>query len=223
MKFLERLSLSVFSLLVLALSIVSILVCLNLVQSTIFDVGFEYVLATETNKRVTIVISAILGILAIKCLFFSKSTSNDGKDGILLENGSGKLLISKETIENIIIGVARDVNGAENVTSRLELDKNNNLKIFVTTVVSQNRPIKEITTNLQDNIKTAIKTAADLEVKEVNVRIKNVSNKKTAEEKAANKKSASKKNVEVKVENEKEEKKEEKIEVKVDAKEKSKK
>lgn len=223
MKFLERLSLSIFSLIVLVLSIVAILVCLNFVQSTIFETGFEYILATETNRRVTIVISAILGLLSIKCLFFAKSTNNDGKDGILLENGSGKLLISKETIENIIVGVARDVNGAENVNSRLELDKNNNLRIFVTTVVSQNIPIKDVTTNLQDNIKAAIKRAADLEVKEVNVRIKNVSTKKTSEEKAANKKAVAKKKEEVKEDVKVEEPKEEKTEEKVETKEKSKK
>lgn len=223
MKFLERLSLSVFSLIVLVLSVVTILICLNFVQSTIFDVGFEYVLATETNRRVAIVVAAILGLLSIKCLFFAKTTNNDGKDGILLENGSGKLLISKETIENIIVGVARDVNGAENVNSRLELDKNNNLKIFVTTVVSQSRPIKEVTTNLQDNIKAAIKRAADLEVKEVNVRIKNVSTKKTSEEKAASRKAVAKKKEEVKEDVKVEEPKEEKTEEKVETKEKSKK
>ena len=222
MKFLERLSLSIFSLIVLVLSVVVILICFNFVQPTILEIPFEYILAAETNKRVTIVVAAILGLLAIKCLFFAKTTSNDGKDGILLENGSGKLLISKETIENIIVGVARDVNGAENINSRLELDKNNNLKIFVTTVVSQNRPIKEVTTNLQDNIKEAIKRAADLEVKEVNVRIKNVSNKKSSEEKSV-KKAVAKKKEEVKVENKEEIKVEEKKEEKPETKEKSKK
>ena len=51
MKFLERLSLSIFSLIVLVLSVVVILICFNFVQPTILEIPFEYILAAETNLQ----------------------------------------------------------------------------------------------------------------------------------------------------------------------------
>ena len=75
--------------------------------------------------------------------------------------------------------VSKNIPGAESITSRTVLDKDRNLKVYVTTVVSGDVVLKDISTDLQKRIKEAMKKTADLEVKEVNIKIKNITNKKS--------------------------------------------
>ena len=85
---------------------------------------------------------------------------------------------TKESLENMIAAVAKDIPGAESISSRTILDKNKNLIVYVTTVVSKDVILKDISSELQTKIKEAMKRTADLEVKEVNIRIKNITSKK---------------------------------------------
>ena len=92
-----------------------------------------------------------------------------------MQNDNGKLLISKPTIENIVKSVVNGFESVEDVSVDIELDNVNNLIVNVNLVVSKDVIIKEITLNMQNKIKEAIKNTSDLEVKEVNVKIKNIS------------------------------------------------
>ena len=117
-------------------------------------------------------------LLAIKGLFFTSKPESNGKEGIVLENTSGKLVISKESLENLIASVTKEVPGTDTVASRTILDKHKNLIVYVTAVVSKDVMLKDISNDLQRKIKEAMKRTADLEVKEVNIRIKNITSKK---------------------------------------------
>ena len=86
-------------------------------------------------------------------------------------------MISKETIENLVNSVALNFQSAEDVVTRVSLDKENNVKVFVNLIVSEDAVIKDLSTNLQNKIKDKIKKAADLEVKEVNITVKKVAKK----------------------------------------------
>jgi uncharacterized alkaline shock family protein YloU len=128
--------------------------------------------------RTALVVITICILLSIKGIFFKSKKENLGKDGIVLENASGKLVISKESLENLVASVAKEIPGAEAVSSRTILDKDRNLKVYVTTVVSRDMMLKDVSSTLQAKIKEAMKQTADLDVKEVNIRIKNISSKK---------------------------------------------
>ena len=91
-----------------------------------------------------------------------------------MQNDNGKLLISKPTIENIVKSVVKDFESVDDVSVDIDLDTVNNLIVNVNLVVSKDVIIKEITLNMQNKIKEAIKKTSDLEVKEVNVKIKNI-------------------------------------------------
>ena len=93
---------------------------------------------------------------------------------IYVKNADGKLLITKETIENLVNTVVKGFDSAEDVTTKIELDKDNQVKVFVNLAVKQNAVIKELSTNLQTRIKETIKKASDLDVKEVNIKVKNI-------------------------------------------------
>ena len=83
-------------------------------------------------------------------------------------------MISKETIENLVESVARDFKDAESITTRVELDKENNVNIFANLVVSSHAVIKDLSAELQNKIKERVKKTTDLEVKEVNITVKKV-------------------------------------------------
>lgn len=65
------------------------------------------------------------------------------KQGVLLANENGKLMISKETIENLVEAVTKQYKMAKDVSSKVELDKDNNVNIFVNLVVGSDTVIKE--------------------------------------------------------------------------------
>ena len=98
----------------------------------------------------------------------------DNKNGILLENADGKLFITRETIENLVSSTVKGFDSAEEVTTKIELTPDNNLLVFINMTVKENAIIKELSTNLQSKIKDSIKKATDLEVKEVNIKVKNI-------------------------------------------------
>ena len=55
-----------------------------------------------------------------------------------------KLLITKDTIENLVNSVVKGFDSAENVTTRVELDNENNVTVFVNLSVKENAVIKRI-------------------------------------------------------------------------------
>ena len=178
MKFLERLALTIFSIIILILSTVLLCIMFNILEITILTKSIYYIMEDIIAFRTALVVLSICILLSIKGIFFKSKKENLAKDGIVLENASGKLVISKESLENLVASVAKEVPGAEAVSSRTILDKDRNLKVYVTTTVSREVMLKDVSTSLQTKIKDAMKQTADLEVKEVNIRIKNISSKK---------------------------------------------
>lgn len=176
MKILDRIGLALFSSLML---IISIIVCLMIFGWLSVDLVHELVVMAindSVSSNIMLGLSIAFILLAIKCIFFDSSSKQemDYKNGILLENSDGKLLITKDTIENLVNSVVKGFDSAENVTTRVELDNENNVTVFVNLSVKENAVIKEVSTNLQTKIKTTIKKTSDLEVKEVNIKVKDI-------------------------------------------------
>ncbi len=176
MKILDRIGLALFSSLML---IISIIMCLMIFGWLSVDLVHELVvmaISDNLSSNIMLGLSIVFILLAIKCIFFDSSSKQemDYKNGILLENSDGKLLITKDTIENLVNSVVKGFDSAENVTTRVELDKENNVTVFVNLSVKENAIIKELSTNLQTKIKTTIKKTSDLEVKEVNIKVKDI-------------------------------------------------
>ena len=84
--------------------------------------------------------------------------------------------ISKDTIENLVSSVAKGYQDTQEINTRVELDKENNVNVFVNLTVTNDAIIKDLSVNLQNDIKQKVKNATDLEVKEVNIKIKDISN-----------------------------------------------
>ena len=176
MKVIEKIALILYSNIMLILSIIACLLIFGWVDIDIVGNVVEKCLTTDPASKITLGVSVVFILLSIRCIFFDPTSKEEIRDkqGVLLENENGKLMISKETIENLVDSVARGFENAEEISTRVELDKENNVKIFVNLIISSNAVIKDLSANLQNRIKEKVKKATDLEVKEVNISVKKV-------------------------------------------------
>ena len=180
MKTLEKITLIIYSNIMLILAVVLSLIIFGWLDMGIVGDIIETVVKGENSSKILLGINVIFILLSVKCIFFDSTSREQIKErqGVLLENESGKLMISKETIENLVNSVALNFQSAEDVTTRVELDKENNVTVYVNLIVNAEAVIKDLSANLQARIKEKVKMATDLEVKEVNITVKKVAPKK---------------------------------------------
>ena len=184
MKILDKIGLIVFANLVLIASVIICIMVFGWLDIETVDYVFRSALADPTTSNIILAICAVLILLAIKCIFFTSEEKeiNGVKDGILLQNADGQLVISKNTLEELVSNVVKGFDSAQNVSTKVILDEEKNLIVNVILNVKETAVIKELSNNLQTKIKTAIKKASDLEVKEVNISIKELKTETTGEQ-----------------------------------------
>lgn len=177
MKIIEKISLTLFSIIILTLSLVLSLMLFNWLDISNAYYLLQYLISVPVATNISLIVSIILMLLSIKCIFFASYNKEkcEKAEGVLLENGSGKLLISIETIENLIKGVIAGFENVKSTNCKVKLDKQvNNVIIDLNLVVSSDTIIKDLSSNLQTRIKEVIKTTTEIEIKQINIKIKNI-------------------------------------------------
>ena len=176
MKLVDKVIYFIFSVIILARVVVMFTVILNIggVVNPVFNFISNIPNMSFTQEQMTyiVIIEILLFIMAIKGILF-QSKLEENKDAIILENNSGKLIISRKTLENLVKDISNGVQGVENSFARVNVSKDTELIISIDIVVKEGS-IKDITKKLQEDVKIAIKKASDLNVSEVNVNIKNI-------------------------------------------------
>lgn len=176
MKVIDRIALVLFSIIVFVLSIAMCLIVFGWVDLNSVYLMIKDGLENNVVANTVLGCSVVFMLLAIKAIFFY--STDEMEDGLKLKNEEGNLLISKETIQNLVNNVVTGFDNTENVTTKIGLDKQNNLRIDVVLYVLPNTIIKELSSNLQTRIKEVVKNTTDLDVTEVNIKVKNVTTKK---------------------------------------------
>lgn len=174
MKFLDKLGLVTFSVIVLLLSIMMCILVFGWIDLNTINLIVKDMLNNEVSSNIILGFSIVFILLAIKCIFFTSDVKeiNGVKDGILLKNDDGQLVISKTTLEELVNNIVRGFDSAQNPVTRIILDKEHNLIVNVVFNVKETAVIKELSANLQNKIKSTIKSTSDLDVKEVNISVK---------------------------------------------------
>lgn len=183
MRIIDKIIYWFFSLIILILSILIIFLTLNMfgVAQDIAVIPYSFLDFIEKNpkpRHITLIISTITLLLAIKGMFFQSRRKKVDSDGVLLENASGKLSISKDTLESIVRNITYEEDGLESINPIIYLDNNNNLIVRADVVVEADANIKNISLSLQEQIKQNIKFVTDLDVSNVDINVQNISNKK---------------------------------------------
>ncbi|MBR1540211.1 MAG: alkaline shock response membrane anchor protein AmaP [Clostridia bacterium] len=168
-----------FASIVLFISVVSMLTLSGILAPDLGSNMMEDILEGEFWSKVFFAVFAILAIFAIKEIAFGEKVSREGREGLILENESGKLIISKESLESLVAGVGKEIDGVDSISSRTFIDDEKNVVVEANIGVGREVALKDISAELQRKVKEALKQTADLEVKYVNIKIKNISNKKS--------------------------------------------
>lgn len=186
MKFFDKLGLAIFSAIVLIISITLCLIGFGWIEPSVYSILISKAYASQTGTYVLIGSCIVLALLAIKCLFFTDMTSKDDEEegsGILLQNEDGRLLITADTLRNMVEGVITDFDEITDSITRINITKENDVIIEISIDVLRGTVIKDVTSRLQTKVKKEIKAATDLEIKYVNVKVRNTGIEKADEDK----------------------------------------
>lgn len=180
MKILEKFVLILYSFLILVISVVLCLVIFKIIDIETINNCIKYMLEDSTILITVLASSIVCILLSIRCLFFRKRKEIKKSDAtdILLENESGRLLISKRAIENAVKNVVNNaVKDTKDCKVIVDIDPANYLSVYVSILLNNNLKIRDMTLDLQLKIKSQIKDDFDLDVKQVNIKIDSVEEK----------------------------------------------
>lgn len=186
MKILEKFVLILYSFLVLVISVVLCLVIFKIIDIETINNCIKYMLEDSTILITVLASSIVCILLSIRCLFFRKRKEIKKSDAtdILLENESGRLLISKRAIENAVKNVVNNaVKDTKDCKVIVDIDPANYLSVYVSILLNNNLKIRDMTLDLQLKIKSQIKDDFDLDVKQVNIKIDSVEENEKKESK----------------------------------------
>lgn len=176
MKFIDKIILCIFSVLILLESVFLCFFVFGWINVTDFYVAINRLLADSGSCNILLGLCAIFILLAIKGIFFESKTEEekDSNTGILLENDDGKLIVTKEALISIVNSVVSGFESVKSQQCKIVLDENNDLSIMLTMEVSDNAIIKELSNNIQLRIKEEIKKSLDVDVKKLDIKVKNL-------------------------------------------------
>ena len=118
MKVIEKITLIIYSNIILILSIIACAIIFRWLDISVVQSLARDLLLYGTSSKVILGISIVFILLSLRCIFFDPTSKQELKDkqGILLANDNGKLMISKETIEDLVEAVTKQYKMAKDVS-----------------------------------------------------------------------------------------------------------
>ncbi len=182
MKILDKIILVIYSMIVLLESVIAIFLIFGWTKVETLVLITKDVLNNYVAYNIVFALSIIFIMLSIKTILFSSSKEKKDEskkqdklgDGVVLENDEGKLLISRDTIEKLASDVVRNFKNVQDFRTKVIIDAKNNIAIVIELQILQDTVIHDLNTNLQMQVKENIKKVTDLDVKEVNIKVKNI-------------------------------------------------
>ena len=173
MKFLERFALVIYSYIILILAVILSLLIFNWIDyGTVTDMMYALITGAVSSK-IALGICVVFILLSIKCIFFDEKSKEKLKEyqGILLKNENGELMITKESIDNMVKNAVIGFENVKECNTKITVNNENQIIITLFLVVNENVVIKDLATNLQARVKEEVKKISDLDVNEVNVKV----------------------------------------------------
>ena len=118
MKKIDYLILGILSVIVLIGATLVLLLSLGVIDISIVGRFLEKAITGAKTCNIIAIMSAILIIISLKGVFFTDIEDKDRQarnTGILMENGNGKLMISRATLENIVKSVVKEFDNTDDI------------------------------------------------------------------------------------------------------------
>ena len=160
-----------------ALSVITVAAMLFLIAGkisiTTIAIGLNYVLTHNVIKMIVIVALTLYGLCSVIAIAFSGTVTSDLKGGIILPLKVGEVHISSQTFESIITNVAKKYAGVKTAKVNVKI-KETGISVDLFAYVLQDMVISDITSKLQEDIKSTVLKQTTVAVETVNVKIKGV-------------------------------------------------
>ena len=184
MKIIDKVTLKIFSFIMLIISIVLFMISIQILPESIFGVLLSRLFTMVTAGRtILIIVSIVLCLLSIKCLFFTYSRKDrnfeddvndeiENDTGILLENDDGRVLITRRTIRSLVNSVILRTDEIIDAKIIVDINADNEVSVKLAIDVVQGVAIKNVTSKLQSDIKNMVKETTDITIKSVDIDVK---------------------------------------------------
>jgi len=177
MKIIDRMISFVFSLVMLALSIILILTGIGIVApENIIEIIENYVFESSIISQgifnpITIA-GIVLLLLSLKTtIFISK---NNNKSPIIVTNKSGDVQISQDTIVSTARNIVFTYKEIKDAKISMTKKGKKGVVIYVIALVYSNTNIKDLISDMQNEILETIDSSIGVKVLKVNIKVKNV-------------------------------------------------
>lgn len=181
MRALDRLISFIFSIIMLIISVILILVGINVVDSQmIIDMLNKYVfikdmIANNIFNPLTIT-GLVLLLLSLKTTVFLSLFRVKNEKPILVKTSNGEVEIAQETITNTVVNVGLGFENIKDVQARM-VEKRKGVAIYAVISLFVNSNLREITEEMQRQVKEVVKATTGVDVIDVNIKVKNVEQK----------------------------------------------
>lgn len=161
---------TMFITVIMCVAVVALLVATYMLDIRFLVKAINFITGSLLVQCTTIAVSILTIVVGI-CVIFS---NKEDKKPIALEGANGELAITQETIENISNNVVRGFEGTKEVESKIFVDKKGEICVYVSLMVVPGIKICELTGKIQVQVKEEIKKMTDIDIVNVNVKIKNI-------------------------------------------------
>ncbi len=176
MKILDRFISFIFTLVVMILAVVVFMEAIDMIGYTTVDNALrEYVFVEDAKYKVFVIMtSALVFLLGFKVTVFTSELSGKTKKNITVNTGHGKIQIAQETIEAIATSVIKNHSQVKDVQARM-VKANKGINMYMILTVYENTRIKELVNAIQEEVKNQIELTTNVNVFNVDVKIRNIS------------------------------------------------
>ena len=186
MRALDKLISFIFSIVMLVLSIILILVGVGVVEpQMIIGMLNEHIFVKEmihSNVFNALTITGIVLFLAsLKTTIFLSLFRIKDKSPILVKTQNGEVEIAQETIISTVKNVGFSFDNIKDVQAKM-IKKGRGVIIYAVVLVYANSNIREITEEMQKQVKEVMKATTGVNVIEVNIKVKNIYQKQRKNE-----------------------------------------
>ncbi len=162
-------------------------IAIVLIASLTMLVGFEFYsqyyindlvdsIYNNTLYKISLVSVSVLFILVGLYIFFrSMFSKKDVTEFSTNSTESGQIKISINTIENIAKNAIKKIEGIKESKILVKIDSDESVSFLITIIIDGEKPIPEISEEIQNNIKESIERITGLSVKRVHVVVSDVS------------------------------------------------
>ena len=172
MNILDRFILSIYTFCLAVISLFVMLITINVVNYSLMITYFDIIIKNSDYSRITFVVAFIFFLVSLRFLLSGTSRARN-KSAIQKESQLGLILISLESIQNIITSELKNLDGIMDMKIDL-VNRKDNVGIKLNVVVTPERNIPEFSTVIQSKTKEIVEKIAGVGVSFVDVMVKDV-------------------------------------------------